>query len=91
MRINPAHLNKLQKVYENQLQKNKINQDNETRDDKLDISNKARQIKEMEKSLDKLPEIRKEKVEQIKTALKNGTYEVEPEKVAEKILNNSQE
>ena len=46
----------------------------------------ARKIKEV---LKETPEIRAEKVETLKKAIWAGTYEIESEKIAEKMINES--
>ena len=89
MKINPVHFNKLQKVYGDQAKKNNLNKN--PKDDSIDISTKAKEIQQLEKTVQDKSDIRQEKVNQIKNAINQGTYEIDSEKVAEKILNDSQE
>lgn len=90
MKINPVSMNKIQNLY-NKQKSSRNNTKNKKRDDKINISNKAKDIKQLEKSLENTAEIRNEKVKQLKTAIKNGNYQIEPQKIAEKILSQSQE
>jgi negative regulator of flagellin synthesis FlgM len=39
--------------------------------------------------LDNIPEVRAEKVEQLKNQIENGTYEIKSEEIAEKMLKDS--
>jgi len=52
-------------------------------------STKAQDIKKLREALDKLPDIREEKVEDLKSQIKKGTYCVTGEKIAEKIIAES--
>lgn len=49
-------------------------------------STKAKDIQKLKETLDKLPDIREEKVEDLKSQIKKGTYYVSGEKIAEKII-----
>ena len=57
--------------------------------DKVILSPKAKAIQEAKKLLENVPDIREEKVAQIKEQIKNGTYTVDAKKVAAKILEES--
>ncbi len=59
------------------------------REDEVVLSPKAREIQEAKKVLDSLPDIRKEKIDHLKMQIKNGTYQIEGEKIAVKILKES--
>jgi len=56
--------------------------------DKIMISEKSRLHSLAKKELDKIDDIRKEKIEQIKKAITEGKYNVSPEDVAGKIIND---
>ena len=91
MKIDPSQLNKISDVYQNQLKKNRINQQtNINKEDEINISSKAREIKEIHHKLDTIDEIREEKVKNIKNALQNGSYNISPEEVAQKLLNGQE-
>ncbi|MFO7985601.1 MAG: flagellar biosynthesis anti-sigma factor FlgM [Desulfatiglandaceae bacterium] len=57
--------------------------------DKVELSPEAKQIQKAKKLVDALPDIRKEKVEEIKSRIKAGAYEVDSEKVASKMMEES--
>ncbi|MDL1962759.1 MAG: flagellar biosynthesis anti-sigma factor FlgM [Deltaproteobacteria bacterium] len=59
------------------------------REDKVVLSSKAREIQEAKKLLNSLPDIREEKVAHLKEQIKNGTYHIEGDKIAVKMLNES--
>ncbi|MBI5634150.1 MAG: flagellar biosynthesis anti-sigma factor FlgM [Nitrospirae bacterium] len=55
--------------------------------DKVDLSGKAKGMAEMTSAISQMPEIRTEKVEAIGKSVNDGTYEIDPEKVASKMIN----
>ncbi|UCE55416.1 MAG: flagellar biosynthesis anti-sigma factor FlgM [Desulfobacterales bacterium] len=57
--------------------------------DKVDISDAAKEIQEVRKQLDNTPDVRTEKVEQLKNQIEKGTYEIKSEEIAEKMLKES--
>jgi len=57
--------------------------------DKVEISEAAKEIQEVRKQLDNTPDVRTEKVEQLKNQIENGTYEIKSEEIAEKMLKES--
>ena len=54
--------------------------------DKITLSEQAKGINELKALIEKLPDIRNDKVEQIKKAIDAGDYNIDSLKVAEKIL-----
>lgn len=54
--------------------------------DKVQLSARAREVQEAANALAKLPEIREEKVQQVKMEVENGTYKVVGNKVAMDML-----
>lgn len=54
--------------------------------DTVDISPRSKEIADIMTSVNKLPEVREEKVQEIKQSVDAGTYTVDPRRVAEKIL-----
>lgn len=63
----------------------------EKNSDKVVISKKALNIKDVEKELAKIPELREEKVQALKNQIQNGTYQVSARSIAAKIMNNGLE
>ena len=54
--------------------------------DTVVISDTAKRIQEARKQLDEIPDIREDKVAQLKRQIKNGTYEMNAEKIADKMI-----
>jgi negative regulator of flagellin synthesis FlgM len=54
--------------------------------DKVDISGRSREIAEIMSSIDQLPDVRAQKVAELKQAVDAGTYSIDPQKIAEKLL-----
>lgn len=81
-------LNKVQELNQskNQVKKNETKKEDGPVSDRISLSGRAKEIAELKKQIDELPEIRAEKVEALKKAIENGTYEVDSLKVAQKIL-----
>ena len=57
--------------------------------DTVEISETARKIQEARKQLDSIPDVRAEKVAQLRDQIGTGTYEIKPEEIAEKMLKES--
>ena len=58
-------------------------------EDRVALSPEAKQIQEAKKSLDALPDVREEKVAEIKEQIEAGTYTVDGEKIAFKMIRES--
>ena len=54
--------------------------------DNVSLSDKAKNLKDLEASIKSQPDVDKEKVERIKAAIADGSYSVNSEKVAQKML-----
>lgn len=54
--------------------------------DRIDISQRGKEIASIIASVNSLPDVREEKVQALKEAVNAGTYRVDPIKVAEKML-----
>lgn len=54
--------------------------------DRIDISQRGKEIASIITSVNSLPDVREEKVQALKEAVNTGTYRVDPIKVAEKML-----
>ena len=57
--------------------------------DTVALSDAAKDIQEAQKQLEAIPEVREDKVAQLKEQIENGTYEIDEEKLADKILKDS--
>ena len=58
-------------------------------EEKVDLSTKARDIQQIKSALAKLPEIREEKVQELKNVIEAGTYNVSGDKIAGKMVGES--
>jgi negative regulator of flagellin synthesis FlgM len=56
--------------------------------EQIDISSKAKDIQKATEAVNAAPDIRIEKVDQIKEKIESGNYNVSTEQLAEKILKN---
>ncbi len=57
--------------------------------DTVALSNAAKNIQEAQKQLEAIPDVREDKVAQLKEQIENGTYEMDAEKIADKMLKDS--
>ncbi|NIA11667.1 MAG: flagellar biosynthesis anti-sigma factor FlgM [Nitrospiraceae bacterium] len=57
--------------------------------EKVSLSSKSRDIELAKKAIEKSPDIRQEKVQTLKKQIKQGTYNVSGEKIAESMLHES--
>ncbi|HKL12604.1 MAG TPA: flagellar biosynthesis anti-sigma factor FlgM [Halanaerobiales bacterium] len=91
MKINndDIQMNKIMQAYQNLNKQNQQNVEQSKRSsDEVNISKQAKDIQKMQETLQSKPEIRQEKVAKIKNQVSNGTYQVNPQKIAEKIISN---
>jgi negative regulator of flagellin synthesis FlgM len=54
--------------------------------DRLELSVRSREISHLNDLIQSTPDVRDDKVEQVRRELQNGTYNVKAEKIAEKII-----
>jgi negative regulator of flagellin synthesis FlgM len=54
--------------------------------DKISLSGKAKEINELKRFINDLPEIRSDRVDALKKAIDSGDYNIDAKKIAEKIL-----
>lgn len=57
-----------------------------TKTDTVVISDAAKRIQEARAQLDKLPDVREDKVAELQSQIQNGTYQADAEKTAGKLL-----
>lgn len=55
-------------------------------EEKVDLSTKAKDIQRIKAQLADIPDIREEKVRELKAEIEKGTYRVSGEKIAEKMV-----
>ena len=54
--------------------------------DTVVISDAARRVQEARRQLDEIPDVREDKVAQLRNQIQNGTYEIDSEKIASKMI-----
>ena len=57
--------------------------------ERVDLSSKAKNIQQIKQILDQTPDVREEKIMDLKCRIENGSYAVNSEKIAEKMVGES--
>ncbi len=57
-----------------------------SKSDQVNLSGKAKELDELKQIIHQMPEMRTDKIEALKKAIQEGTYQVDPFKVAGKII-----
>jgi negative regulator of flagellin synthesis FlgM len=57
--------------------------------DTVVISDAAKRIQEAQSQIKAIPDVREEKVAELKARIENGTYEIKPDKIADKMIRES--
>ena len=57
--------------------------------DKVVLSSLAKEIRDIKKLVDSIPDIREKKIEEIKEKIENGSYKIDSNKVAFKLIKES--
>ena len=80
-------------AYVNQVQdKNKVGtpdnppEKSEAKADTVVISDAAKRVQEARRQLDDIPDVREDKVSQLRSQIQNGTYEINADKIAGKMI-----
>ena len=58
-------------------------------EEKVDFSTTAKDIQQAKNALNSLPDVRQEKVQEVKAQVEKGTYNVNAGKIADKMVNES--
>jgi negative regulator of flagellin synthesis FlgM len=58
-------------------------------EEKVSLSSRARDVQQIKKAVDELPDVRQERVEALKKQIEQGNYKVDGEKVAQKMVGES--
>lgn len=85
MKILGSQFQQVTKTYQN----NKIQRTGNSepvKGDKVNLSREAKEISHINEILAQTPDVRMDKVNQLKAAIQQGTYELKGDKVAEKML-----
>jgi len=56
------------------------------REYEVNLSSRSRALREIRDGIDRLPEVRVDRIERIRESIANGTYTIDPVKIAEKML-----
>lgn len=86
--MNINKVDKILQVYNTQSIKKVESTKKSGRKDEVKLSNKAMEYQLAVNSLKNVPEIRKDKVEKLKSEISAGTYKVDGEKIVEKMFGN---
>ncbi|MBN2515999.1 MAG: flagellar biosynthesis anti-sigma factor FlgM [Deltaproteobacteria bacterium] len=62
---------------------------NTVQEEKVSLSAKGRDIQQARKAINNLPDVRTEKVEDLRNQIEQGTYHVNSEEIAEKMIGES--
>ena len=84
MRIDTV--NRIYETYQTQTAANIKKQEKVTSNDEVTFSSEAKKFAEVKKMLSDVPDVRWDKVNEIKERMASGNYNVKTEEVAEKIL-----
>ena len=57
--------------------------------ERVDLSNKAKDIQKIKQVLEQTPEVREEKVQELKRQIESGSYVINPGGIADKMLGES--
>ena len=82
MKINSTGFNKIQ-FYQNQLKIADNQQSKQQKEDQVEISSQAKDLQ----SASKILSDREERVQQLKQQVQEGSYEINPSIIAEKMIN----
>ncbi|MCX5819693.1 MAG: flagellar biosynthesis anti-sigma factor FlgM [Deltaproteobacteria bacterium] len=60
-----------------------------TPEEKVDLSTRSKELLQIKNAVAQLPEIREEKVQELKTQIEKGTYNINGGQIAEKMIGES--
>ena len=80
-----AYVNNVQDKKANGAPKDKA-ADKNLKTDTVDISDSAKRVSAAREQLDRIPEVREDKVAELKAKIESGKYEINSEEIADKIL-----
>jgi negative regulator of flagellin synthesis FlgM len=97
MEITPKNQANMIEAYVNQVQARPTPEEAMEKDvpqqaitsDTVVISDTAKRIQEARSQLETIPDMRSEKIAELKRRIEEGTYEVKPDKIADKMIRES--
>mgnify|MGYP000588993805 CR=1 FL=1 len=87
MKINNIKAGKIEQYYQ-QLKQKQNKAAKNSKNDQIEISSQAKGILTAKAELKNRPQIRTDKVADLKAKLENGNYQIDSKKIAEKMLKN---
>jgi negative regulator of flagellin synthesis FlgM len=69
-----------------QSERTQVNDGEHSDSDRLELSVRSREISHLEELIQSTPDVREERVNQVRQSIESGTYNVKAEKIAEKII-----
>lgn len=89
MRINNSqNVQQILKAYNKNVSKVKKTEEAKFKSDKIEISESAKDFQVAMKALSDVPEVREEKVEELKKKIADGKYQPSAQDIAKKMLND---
>ncbi len=62
---------------------------NASGEDRVELTSQAKELQEAMKFMEKIPDINQEKVHRLKAQIKDGSYKIKTDKIANKMLEDS--
>jgi negative regulator of flagellin synthesis FlgM len=72
-----------------QSERNQITGGANSDSDRLELSVRSREISHLEELIQSTPDVREDRVSQVRSQIERGTYNIKAEKIAEKIIGGS--
>ncbi|MFO7707640.1 MAG: flagellar biosynthesis anti-sigma factor FlgM [Desulfobacterales bacterium] len=84
-----AYVNQVQAKQKTEQVGEKSGRQQGIKDDTVVISDAARRIQEAQKQIQAIPDVRVDKVAELRAQIENGSYELKPDAIAEKMIRES--
>ena len=91
-KVDDAALQSIQQYQKSEKVQNESNQKvggSAAPEEKVNLSTKARDIQQLRDAINQLPDVREDKVRELKDQVEKGTYDVNGQKVADKMVAES--
>ncbi len=90
MKISPSQIQQIAKLYgQNRTARPEKTQKTSMGRDAVDLSAQGKEIQALKQRIAQLPEVREDRVAELKSAIQSGTYQVSARQVAEKMVDRS--
>ncbi len=86
MKIDTGEISQLLSNYDKKSQSQKTDKQGNELKDKLAVSDEALQVQKGRQAYEQLPDVREDKVAELKQQVRSGNYDVSGEEVAEKMI-----